>query len=127
MTELLDPPTATDPADPSTRVESWLRDFEDALTARDTGRAASLFAPTSFWRDLVSFTWNITTVEDPAGVKTLLDDVLDRVDPSAFTLTEPATEADGVVEAWIAFETGVGRGKGHLRLTDEGAWTLLTS
>ncbi|WP_311210534.1 MULTISPECIES: NAD(P)/FAD-dependent oxidoreductase [unclassified Aeromicrobium] len=127
MTELLDPPTATDPADPSTRVETWLRDFEDALTARDTARAASLFAPTSFWRDLVSFTWNITTVEDPAGVRSMLDDVLDRVDPSAFTLTEPATEADGVVEAWIAFETGVGRGKGHLRLTDEGAWTLLTS
>lgn len=127
MTELLDPPTGTDPADPSTRVEAWLRDFEDALTARDTERAASLFAPTSFWRDLVSFTWNLTTVEDPAGVRSMLDDVLDRVDPSAFTLTEPATEADGVVEAWIAFETGVGRGKGHLRLTDEGAWTLLTS
>lgn len=126
MTELLDPPVTTDP-DPSVRAEAWLRAFEDALTRRDTAAAAALFAPTSFWRDLVAFTWNLTTVEGPAGVQEMLDDVLDRVDPSGFRLSEPATAADGVVEAWIAFETGVGRGKGHLRLTDDGAWTLLTT
>ena len=36
-------------------------------------------------------------------------------------------EADGVVEAWIAFETAVGRGAGHLRLRNGKAWTLLTT
>lgn len=129
MTELLDPPTTATGADasPTARADAWLRSFEDALTSRDTGRAASLFAPTSFWRDLVSFTWNLTTVEGPAGVTSLLDDVLDCVDPSGFATTEEATEADGVVEAWFEFETAVGRGKGHLRLTDDGAWTFLTT
>jgi putative flavoprotein involved in K+ transport len=32
-----------------------------------------------------------------------------------------------VTEAWIAFETEVGRGRGHLRLRDGRAWTLLTT
>jgi putative flavoprotein involved in K+ transport len=32
-----------------------------------------------------------------------------------------------VTTAWITFETAVGRGRGLLRLTDEGAWTLLTT
>ena len=41
--------------------------------------------------------------------------------------TEPPSEADGVTEAWIAFETAVGRGRGHLRLRDGKAWTLLTT
>ena len=34
---------------------------------------------------------------------------------------------DGVTEAWIEFETAVGRGQGHLRLRDGKAWTLLTT
>ena len=44
-----------------------------------------------------------------------------------FHVTEPAAEADGVTEAWIAFETEVGRGSGHLRLKEGKAWTLLTT
>ena len=32
-----------------------------------------------------------------------------------------------MTEAWIEFETEVGRGKGHLRLKDGRAWTLLTT
>ena len=32
-----------------------------------------------------------------------------------------------MTEAWIAFETEIGRGSGHLRLIDGQAWTLLTT
>ena len=32
-----------------------------------------------------------------------------------------------MTEAWIGFETAVGRGSGHLRLRDGKAWTLLTT
>src|SRR5262249_17459679 len=75
-----------------------------------------------------SFTWNITTVEGRDGVADLLAGTLDATDPSGFATTEPPTaSADGVIEAWIRFETAVGRGTGHLRLTDEGAFTLLTT
>ncbi|WP_214405689.1 flavin-containing monooxygenase [Pseudonocardia lacus] len=124
MTQTLDPAATTSPAQ---RVDRWLADFEAALTARDVERAAGLFAPTCFWRDLIAFTWNLKTVEGRDGVTDLLANVLDTVDPSGFRATEEPTEAGGVTEAWIEFETGVGRGRGHLRLTDEGAWTLLTT
>ncbi|MGH3308504.1 MAG: flavin-containing monooxygenase, partial [Nocardioides sp.] len=52
---------------------------------------------------------------------------LPHVQPTGFRTTEPPSQADGVTEAWIAFETAVGRCKGLLRLNDEGAWTLLTT
>ncbi len=119
------PATATTPDD---RAEAWLAAFEDALKARDVARASGLFATTSFWRDLVAFTWNLKTVENPDGVADLLTQTLDNTDPSGFTLAEPADEADGVVTAWIGFETAVGRGNGLLRLVEEDgsdkAWTL---
>jgi putative flavoprotein involved in K+ transport len=112
---------------PSQRVDDWLASFEAALRARDVTAAAALFAPGSFWRDLVAFTWNITTVEGRDGVADLLAATLDGTDPSGFEVTEEPVEAGGVVEAWIRFETAAGRGTGHLRLKAEGAWTLLTT
>ncbi len=131
MTQTLDaPPVTTDP-DPSARASAWLASFEAALRERDVPAAAGHFAAASFWRDLVSFTWNLTTVENPDGVATMLDDVLERVDPSGFVLAEPADEADGVVTAWFDFETAVGRGRGLVRLVEEDgdlkAWTFLTT
>jgi putative flavoprotein involved in K+ transport len=125
VTQTLEPPTAQDA--PTERAQQWLTAFEAALTAGDVEAAAAMFAPTSFWRDLVAFSWNLTTVEGRDGVRELLEGTLATTSPSGFTVAEPATEADGVTEAWIAFETAVGRGRGHLRLTDEGAWTLLTT
>ena len=127
MTRTLDAP-ATDAA---TRAETWLSGFEDALRARDVARAAGMFATTSFWRDLVAFSWNLVTVEDRAGVTELLTGTLEHTDPSSFALEEPPEEADGVTTAWFTFETGVGRGRGLVRLVDEDgeprAWTLLTT
>ena len=79
----------------------------------------------------VSFSWNITTVENPDGVADLLTETLDRTDPTSFALEEPADEADGVTTAWFVFETAVGRGRGLLRLVEEDgdpkAWTFLTT
>jgi putative flavoprotein involved in K+ transport len=114
---------------PAERTDAWLAAFEDALTARDVDRAAGMFAATSFWRDLIAFSWNITTVEGPDGVRDLLTATLDRTDPRGFRTTEEPTEADGTTTAWIEFETAVGRGRGLLRLQEEGtkAFTLLTT
>ncbi len=134
MTQTIEPGTSDETSageaaaapSPQERVDRWLADFEAALAARDVDRAAAMFATTSFWRDLVAFSWNITTVEGRAGVADLLRTTLEATDPSGFRTTEPPTEADGVTEAWIAFETATGRGTGLLRLKDEGAWTLLT-
>jgi putative flavoprotein involved in K+ transport len=119
---------ATNPTtSPAARVDGWLAEFEAALVAEDVERAAAMFAPVSFWRDLVSFTWNLITVENREGVAAMLRECLAGVRPSGFRTTEAPTEADGVVTAWISFSTAVGRGSGLLRLTDEGAFTLLTA
>jgi len=133
MTSTLD---RTDPADTRSdaarAVDTWLAEFQDALTARDVARASGMFLAQSFWRDLVSFTWNLTTVEGPAGVADLLGATLADTDPTGLATTQEPVEAGGVTEAWIGFRTAVGRGTGHLRLRadDDGtlkAWTLLTT
>ncbi|MFI9455635.1 flavin-containing monooxygenase [Amycolatopsis sp. NPDC052450] len=125
MTQTVDRIEAT--GSPQARVDAWLSRFESALAARDAEAAAALFAVDSYWRDLVAFTWTIKTVEGRDEVAGMLGACLDRIAPSGFRTTETPTEADGVTEAWLEFETATGRAKGHLRLKDEGAWTLLTS
>ena len=57
----------------------------------------------------------------------MLEHTLPHVKARGFGTTEPPAEADGVTEAWLAFETEAGRGIGHLRLRDGQAWTLLTT
>ena len=114
--------------DPQARTDAWLAKFESALKARDVAAAADLFATESYWRDLVAFTWNLKTVEGRDGVTDLLDATLETTDPGGFATEEPPDEADGVVTAWIGFETAVGRGRGLLRLVQEArtaqaAWT----
>ena len=73
MTQTVNTEQSTDDAaSPQARVDAWLASFESALKARDVEAAAGLFATESYWRDLVSFTWNITTVEGRDGVAELL-------------------------------------------------------
>ena len=110
-------------------VAHWLRDFNAALAAQDADAAAELFATDSFWRDLVALTWNLKTLEGRERIRAMLSATLAGSRPRDFAATEPPAEADGVVEAWLRFETEVGRGHGHLRLrrSDGRAWTLLTT
>ncbi|PXY34409.1 FAD-dependent oxidoreductase [Prauserella coralliicola] len=121
------PLTIDHPAEATTRADTWLTAFQDALSARDVERAASLFADECYWRDLVSFTWNLLTVEGRDGVAGLLRGTLEHTDPRGFTISGEPSEADGVTEAWLSFETATGRGTGHVRLVDGKAWTLLTT
>lgn len=130
LTDVAGPTEPAGPTDPTALATAWFADLEDALTSRDVDRAAGLFAATSFWRDLVAFSWNLTTVENPTGVADLLGATIDRVDPRGFRLSEPATTDDGVTTAWFEFETAVGRGRGLVRIIDEDgprAWTFLTT
>jgi putative flavoprotein involved in K+ transport len=130
MTQTLDPTDQAPGAEPDRRVTAWFAQLERALKERDVPAAAALFATESYWRDLVSFSWNLTTVEGRAGVTDLLTNTLESTEPSGFVLSEPADEADGVTTAWFEFETAVGRGRGLLRLVDEDgpkAFTFLTT
>ncbi|KMS92363.1 flavin-containing monooxygenase [Prauserella rugosa] len=131
MTQTLGTPQTDSLPSPQRKAENWLSGFADALAARDIPRAASMFAATSYWRDLIAFTWNITTTENPDGVERRLEATLGDVDPTNFALEEPPEEADGVITAWFTFETAVGRGRGLTRLVEEDhetkAWTFLTA
>ncbi len=124
---MADTVTATEKVDAASEVAAWLAQFNAALEARDADAAADLFATASFWRDLVSLTWNLKTVEGREGVRDMLQHTLASAEPSDFHTTEPPTETDGVVDAWLEFETATGRGVAHLRLRDGQAWTLLTT
>ncbi|WP_213575778.1 NAD(P)/FAD-dependent oxidoreductase [Rhodococcus sp. USK13] len=127
MTQTVQPPAVQTFSTPQERVDLWLADFEAALAARDIERAAGMFAVDSFWRDLVAFTWNLKTVEGRDGVAAMLQARLDDTEPTNFRISETPVEADGVTSAWITFETATSRGKGHLRLEGDEAWTLLTT
>ncbi len=111
----------------ATEVDHWLARFGEALQQGDAAGAAELFAPESYWRDLVAFTWNIKTVEGREEIRDMLEHTLGQVKPRGWHTTEEPESADGVTTAWIAFETETGRGSGLLRLIDGQAWTLLTT
>ena len=114
---------------PTGRVQSLLDRFGKALSGNDIETAVSLFAEQCFWRDLVTFTWNIKTMEGRDEVRDMLSACLKGAAPVEWRVAEgeEATEEGGVTTAWISFETKVARGYGLIRLQDGQIWTLLTA
>lgn len=108
-------------------AETWLAEFSGALEARDAAGAAAMFDDECFWRDLVAFTWNVKTLEGRDAIAAMVGSQLDRIGPTAWRIQGDATLANGVLEAWISFETRLARGRGILRLRNGRAWTLLTA
>ena len=113
----------------SARVQVFLDKFEAALAAGDLDAAVGMFAPECYWRDLVTFTWNIKTMEGRDQVRDMLAHCLAHVKPRSWKIAEgeTPTEAGGVTESWITFETEVARGYGLIRLQNGQIWTLLTT
>jgi putative flavoprotein involved in K+ transport len=114
---------------PNQTISAVLEAFEAALKSGDTAAAVALFQPDGYWRDLVAFTWNIKTMEGREQIAAMLNAQLNTVKPSKLKIAhnETATEADGVTQAWITFETGVARGTGFIRVKEGLIWTLLTT
>ncbi len=112
---------------PESTATAWLGDFARALDARDLEALQALFHEDCYWRDLLTFTWNIATMEGWPEIRAMLDASLERTAPAGWRLEGAATETAGVVEAWLAFTTAVATGTGHLRLRDGRAWTLFTA
>jgi putative flavoprotein involved in K+ transport len=108
-------------------VSAWLSKFEAALSKSDIKAATALFADECYWRDLVSFTWNLKTMEGRAEIEAMLAATLAQVKPANWKIQGEAKEADGVIEGWFTFETAVSRGIGVLRLKGGKCWTLLTT
>lgn len=123
------------------RVDEWLADFEVALSAADAEGLASIFHADSYWRDVLAFTWLITTVRGAENVAAALTSSAPRIQATGFKANRERTPPRRVtragveaLEAFFCFETAHGRGDGIVRLTPDSAgggrlkaWTLLTA
>ena len=116
-----------DSAEAHGKVQDWLDRFGAALDAQDTAKLTALFSEDCYWRDLIALTWNIKTMEGREAIGDMATACLSSTHPRNFSIDGDATEADGVIEAWLTFETDAARGIGHVRLQGDTAWTLLTT
>ncbi|WP_296099779.1 NAD(P)/FAD-dependent oxidoreductase [uncultured Agrobacterium sp.] len=114
---------------PTTKIDTILAKFGKALAAQDIDAAVNLFQADCYWRDLVTFTWNLNTMEGHHAIRDMLTNQLSAIKPSGFRqdVNEQASESGGVTEGWFEFETATARGYGHVRLKDGLIWTLLTT
>jgi putative flavoprotein involved in K+ transport len=110
-------------------VTQFLDSFSKALEQGDIDAAVAHFLEDSYWRDLVTFTWNLNTSEGRDEIADMLRAQLAAVSPTGWRIAEgeTATEEGGVTTAWIEFETAVARGYGLIRLKEGKIWTLLTT
>lgn len=112
---------------PTQQISEWLSRFATTLDRNDLSAAAELFGNECYWRDLVSFTWNIKTLEGKDEIQSMLAATISELQPGQWQIVGEATEENDVTAGWFTFETAVARGKGHLRLKDGKCWTLLTT
>ncbi|MEM9224832.1 MAG: NAD(P)/FAD-dependent oxidoreductase [Pseudomonadota bacterium] len=111
------------------KVQTFLNSFGLALDSGDIAAATEMFQDDCYWRDLITFTWNIKTLEGKDQVAEMLRHQLEITKPTGWKIAagEEPTEEGGVVTAWIEFETALARGYGLIRLKDGLIWTLLTT
>ena len=85
------------------QTQAFLDEFGAALEQGDIARARDMFQDDCYWRDLVSFTWNLKTVEGKDQVEDMLKHQLTTTKPSGWKLAEGEvpTEEGGVTTAWI--------------------------
>lgn len=107
-------------------IDTWLGRFERSLR-RATTETAELFEPGGFWRDLLSFTWNITTMEGREAIVAMLDACAEGTGAHNWRRVGPAETTEEGVAAWVSFETHSGVGRGRLTLRNELCHVLLTT
>ena len=54
------------------QVSEWLSRFGAAMDRNELAAAADLFGDECYWRDLISFTWNIKTLEGKDEIQAML-------------------------------------------------------
>ena len=55
------------------KLQEWLNKFEMHVQARNVEQLIDMFDDSSYWRDLISFTWNIITFESKSDIKSMLN------------------------------------------------------
>jgi putative flavoprotein involved in K+ transport len=127
--------------DISIAAENWLAQFESAITTSDGVLLKTLFHPDSYWRDVLSLSWKLQTINGAEAILRALKAQAGRAAPNGFRIDPNRAAPRRVmragthaIEAIFKFETTEGRGSGILRLIPDAndgnrlkAWTLLTA
>jgi putative flavoprotein involved in K+ transport len=111
---------------PMAEATAWLAGFAEALAKGDIAGVLDRFATDCYWRDLVSFSWNVKTFEGKGQIRAMLEATLAGTAPRDWHVTR-ASGSGGKVEAWFSFETAAGSGEGIFRLEDGVCRTILTT
>jgi cation diffusion facilitator CzcD-associated flavoprotein CzcO len=127
--------------DISVATENWLAQFESALAKPDDTLLKTLFHPDSYWRDVLTLSWNLQTINGAEAIQRELKaravsavPSRFRIDPDRAAPRRVTRAGTNTIEAIFKFETSQGRGSGILRLIPDAgdgnrlkAWTLLTA
>lgn len=119
----------------------WLEALETALLSRDAARIGALFHEDSHWRDILAFTWHMTSAAGRESIAERLAAAQERTAAHGFHLPrgrKPPRQVTRLgidsIEAIFEFVTVDGRGAGIIRLSPargEGgamkAWLLSTT
>ncbi|KAL4791748.1 hypothetical protein BDV19DRAFT_381350 [Aspergillus venezuelensis] len=123
--------------EPRPIAQQWITEFEVLLRTGDYAKLGQLFHEESWWRDLLTFTWDFHSIHNLSDIKDFVTNNQPRAQLSAFRLQhegqcQPKLEHPAPGLTWIStiffFETAIGRGSGVLRLTQDkdGAWKAFT-
>lgn len=88
------------------------------------------FRSDGFWRDMLTFTWNIHTAEGTEAIGELVRATSERTKAHAWQVDDGASvdvSSDGTISAWLLFETAHFHGKARVTLRDNLAHVLLTT
>jgi putative flavoprotein involved in K+ transport len=127
--------------DISVSAETWLAQFEAALSDGDEAALKALFHSDSYWRDVLALSWNLQTLNGADAILKELPALARRALPKNFAIDPDRAAPRRVtragtpsIETIFKFETAVGRGHGIVRLIPDAAdgnqpkaWTLLTA
>ncbi len=67
-------------------VQGWLSKFDQALQAQDIQGVLALFNDECYWRDFLTFTWNLKTCEGKDAIQAMLNATLENARPSNWQL-----------------------------------------
>jgi putative flavoprotein involved in K+ transport len=114
---------------PALKAQKVLTELEVNISSGSLQDATDLFDEDCYWRDLVSLTWNIKTMEGKQEILAMLKSCAPLIKPVNWLVneSEPVTESGNLVEAWFHFETQLARGYGLIRIREGLIWTLLTT
>ena len=117
-------------------AQRWLDHFAAAIASTEQGAVAALLTTDAYWRDILAFTWDIRTFSGRNDASVGMVRFASDRKPSNFVLDALSVKSlergalGPSIEALFTFETDIGWGQGHFRLSDlentSGNWTAWT-